>query len=90
MAAGIRFRVSIDNLNAGEYDSSVFIERVQQQVAEYLSCGLSGRAQQFTQSLLAFYQPHQTYANFCVAMGLAIPASMSQQLPEMSAQQTAC
>jgi len=77
MAAGIRFRVSVDNLNAGEYDSSQFTERVRQQVMDYLSYGLPERGQRFTQKLLAFYQSHWTYADFCIAMGLVVASTVS-------------
>jgi len=72
MAAGINFRVSIDNLSAGEYDSSQFTERVRQQVTGYLIDGLPERGQRFTQQLLAYYQPHLGCADFYVAMNLAV------------------
>lgn len=72
MAAGIKFRVSVDNLNAGEYDSSPFTERVRQQVIHYLTDGLPKSGERFVQSLLTFYHTGQVYADFCYAMKLAV------------------
>lgn len=72
MAAGIKFRVSADNLNAEEYDSSWFTDRVAQQVIRYLNAGLPERAGQFAEKLLAFYQVNYVYADFCEDMRLTI------------------
>jgi hypothetical protein len=74
MASGIKFRVSVDNLNAGEYDSSLFAERVCQQVDNYLNAGLPQRAERFAQQLLAFYQEGYGYADFCEDMKLMVAA----------------
>lgn len=65
MAVGIKFRVSVDNLNAGDYDSSLFASRVRQQVIRYLNSGLPEQSEQFTQKLLSFYQVNYAYADFC-------------------------
>ena len=58
VAAGHRFRVSIDNLN-GETDPSdidAFKEAVYQQVNRYCQEGLPRRAARFRQSLCEFYR----------------------------------
>ncbi len=68
VAAGINFRVSVDNLNISEYDSSVFTEKVRLQVARYLRSGLPLRAQQFAESLVEFYRQQQAFAGFCEEM----------------------
>ena len=75
MASGIKFRVSVDNLNAGEYDSSLFAERVCQQVIGYLNAGLPPRAERFAQQLLALYQVGYGYADFCEDMKLTVVAA---------------
>ncbi len=54
-AAGYRFRVSIDNLNGSESDTSAFKEAVYQQVKTYCEKGLPERAELFRRSLCQFY-----------------------------------
>lgn len=55
MAAGFRFRVSIDNLNGSESDTAAFKLAIYQQVKTYCEQGLSARAAIFRQSLCQFY-----------------------------------
>lgn len=55
MAAGFRFRVSIDNLNGSESDTSAFKLAVYQQVKTYCEQGLSARAALFRRSMVQFY-----------------------------------
>lgn len=55
VAAGHRFRVSIDNLNGGEADTDAFKQAVYQQVATYCRQGLSRRADLFRNALCHFY-----------------------------------
>ncbi|WP_245659107.1 elongation factor P hydroxylase [Marinomonas spartinae] len=52
-AAGMTFRVSVDNLALPEYDASVFERAVYEQVKRYLMSGLPQRAFTFSQYLLA-------------------------------------
>ncbi|MBJ7554079.1 elongation factor P hydroxylase [Marinomonas spartinae] len=52
-AAGMRFRVSVDNLALPEYDASVFERAVYEQVKRYLMSGLPQRALTFSQYLLS-------------------------------------
>lgn len=51
LAAGIRFRISVDNLDGDPGDSLQFAEKVRQQSHEYLVVGLPERGQAFLQSL---------------------------------------
>lgn len=67
-AAGIKFRVSVDNFNVRDYDSSGFTEQVRQQARRYLLAGLPARAQNFTDRLIAFYQQQQAFNAFYDAM----------------------
>jgi len=60
VAAGIRFRVSADNVTGGMAASNNFKQRVYAQVQFYLENGLPARASQFLQALLNFYQPSGT------------------------------
>lgn len=62
-AAGIKFRVSVDNLNFREYDSSSFTEKVRRQMAVYLKQGLPERAKQFTDALVTHYQRQQALSD---------------------------
>ena len=55
MAAGSRFRVSIDNLNGSESDTDAFKLAVYQQVQAYCTQGLSARAETFRHALCRFY-----------------------------------
>ncbi len=55
MAAGSPFRVSIDNLNGTESDTSAFKLAVYQQVKTYCEQGLSARAELFRRALCHFY-----------------------------------
>ena len=56
VAAGVRFRVSIDNLNGSEADTSAFKLAVYNQVKTYCEKGLSARAESFRRALCEFYQ----------------------------------
>lgn len=59
-ACGYRFRVSVDNLNGGEINSSAFKSAVFNQVNFYCQQGLSDRAHQFRSALCDFYgQPSE-------------------------------
>lgn len=58
VAAGLRFRVSADNVTGGVAASKNFKQRVYEQVLVYLDKGLPNRADQFLQALISFYQPH--------------------------------
>lgn len=55
VAAGHRFRVSIDNLNGDEADTHVFKQAVYEQVATYCRQGLPRRAALFRNALCCFY-----------------------------------
>lgn len=55
MAAGYRFRVSIDNLNGSESDTAAFKQAVHSQVQVYCEKGLPTRAEAFRLSLCHFY-----------------------------------
>ncbi|MGC1511138.1 elongation factor P hydroxylase [Ketobacter sp. MCCC 1A13808] len=55
VAAGYRFRVSIDNLQGEATDPARFKQAVYQQVRHYLVQGLPGRAEQFRQALCEYY-----------------------------------
>lgn len=54
-AAGFRFRVSLDNLNGSEADTSAFKEAVYNQVKIYCEKGLPKRAEIFHLALCRFY-----------------------------------
>lgn len=56
LAAGSRFRVSIDNLNGSEADTEAFKLAVHNQVKAYCEKGLPARAEIFRNALCAFYQ----------------------------------
>lgn len=56
MAAGYRFRVSIDNLNGSETDTDAFKLAVHEQVKRYCEKGLSKRAESFRDALCQFYR----------------------------------
>ncbi|MCJ8169167.1 elongation factor P hydroxylase [Atopomonas sediminilitoris] len=60
-AAGQRFAVSIDSLNAPEYDRRPFQLAVWQQVQRYWRYGLPARAASFVNALLAHYQTHSDF-----------------------------
>lgn len=55
VAAGFPFRVSIDNLNGEESDSTEFKQAVYEQVKTYINEGLSIRTNAFRQALCHFY-----------------------------------
>jgi elongation factor P hydroxylase len=55
IAAGYRFRVSVDNLTGSESDTSDFKIAVQNQVKIYCEKGLPRRAKDFRQALCHFY-----------------------------------
>jgi elongation factor P hydroxylase len=65
-AAGFRFRVSLDNLNGSESDSTAFKQAVHQQVGRYCTQGLPARAALLRQALYTFYgtSPDLNFANF--------------------------
>jgi elongation factor P hydroxylase len=54
-AAGYRFRISVDNLNGPELDTSEFITNIYRQVEIYCLQGLSARATLFREALCRFY-----------------------------------
>lgn len=56
VAAGVKFKVSADNLSMGNQANPEFQNNIQQQAMKYLQDGLPDRAEQFKQKLLAFYQ----------------------------------
>ncbi|MFV1872892.1 MAG: elongation factor P hydroxylase [Oleiphilus sp.] len=61
-AAGVPFRLSVDNVNQPELGASeVFKINVHAQVLDYLSSGLPSRANVFLNALLAHYQPKVTH-----------------------------
>lgn len=55
VAAGHKFRVSIDNLNGAESDTDAFKTAVYSQVMYYCMHGLAPRAEQFRRALCSFY-----------------------------------
>lgn len=55
MAAGFRFRISIDNLDGPESNANDFKNAVYQQVKTYCEQGLSARAENMRQALCRFY-----------------------------------
>ena len=55
VAAGHRFRVSIDNLNGCESDTQGFKHAVYEQVQHYCTQGLPARAALFREALCGFY-----------------------------------
>ena len=55
VAAGYRFRVSVDNLNGSESKTDEFKNAVHRQVKTYCEQGLSTRAESFRQGLSRFY-----------------------------------
>jgi len=55
LAAGFRFRVSVDNLNGSPGDTRSFEENVDRQAETYLAEGLPARAQRFFDALARFY-----------------------------------
>jgi elongation factor P hydroxylase len=55
VAAGVRFRVSVDNLNGAPTDTEGFKQAVYQQVQRYLANGLPQRAEQFRLVLCDYY-----------------------------------
>lgn len=56
VAAGHKFRISIDNLNGAESDTASFKQSVYLQVMEYCKEGLPQRAKIFRNALCTFYQ----------------------------------
>lgn len=56
VAAGHKFRVSVDNLNGVESDTDSFKTAVHSQVMYYCSKGLPDRAEQFRRALCTFYK----------------------------------
>lgn len=73
-AAGLPFRVSVDNLSMPDYDAKHFAAAVMAQVGEYVRLGgLPERAERFAMHLLAQRHPYidfkeflkQQYENYC-------------------------
>ncbi|OCH97202.1 diaminobutyrate-2-oxoglutarate aminotransferase [Legionella jamestowniensis] len=56
VAAGYRFRVSIDNLNGSTFDAEEFKLAIYQEVISYCESGLSSRAALFRAALCHFYK----------------------------------
>ncbi|MBL7479383.1 elongation factor P hydroxylase [Legionella bononiensis] len=56
MAAGHKFRVSVDNLNGAESDTDSFKKAVHSQVMHYCSNGLPQRTRIFRDALCSFYK----------------------------------
>lgn len=63
-AAGLPFRVSVDNLSLPDYDAMHFEQAVMLQVGEYISSGLPERAQIFSMHLLAQRRPDLIFDEF--------------------------
>ncbi len=55
LAAGFRFRVSVDNLNGSPGNTCTFEKNVNRQAEAYLLEGLPNRAQSFFEALADFY-----------------------------------
>lgn len=83
-AAGVKFRVSADNLNGDDIDTSTFAESVKQQVVTYIANGLTGRAGLFCQSLVAFYQRESAFDDFCNEMLNLQRPQVEKVLPEQA------
>tara|TARA_R110001606_G_scaffold376391_2_gene535054 strand:- start:1244 stop:1783 length:540 start_codon:yes stop_codon:yes gene_type:complete len=72
-AAGLSFRVSVDNLSMPDYDAKHFEQAVMSQVGKYIVYGLPKRAETFSMYLLAQRLPGQVlneflkrqYENYC-------------------------
>lgn len=63
-ACGLRFRISADNLeNPNVQASQRFKQNIANQVLEYLTQGLTGRAKIFIEALLAHYFPEGSEFN---------------------------
>ncbi|RUR11131.1 elongation factor P hydroxylase [Legionella sp. km772] len=56
VAAGHKFRVSIDNLNGDEADTVAFKKAVYRQVVHHCEHGLTNRTARFRRALCQFYQ----------------------------------
>ncbi|MDI9819588.1 MULTISPECIES: elongation factor P hydroxylase [unclassified Legionella] len=56
MAAGYRFRISVDNLNGAPPETEAFKQAIHQQVLCYCEQGLPRRAAQFREALCQFYE----------------------------------
>ena len=59
-AAGVQFRVSVDNLDGEPSDSSAFKQAVYSQVLSYVQHGLWPRAERLRLALCRFYQREET------------------------------
>ena len=55
LASGVKFRVSIDNLQGEETCSKQFEAAVENQLAHFIQSGFNARAQQFLDALHEFY-----------------------------------
>lgn len=80
VAAGIKFRVSADNLNGGDRDTADFSRRVKRQVAKYITNGLTGRAAQFCLSLIEFYNRESAFEVFCNEVLKSQPLEIDEAL----------
>jgi elongation factor P hydroxylase len=63
-AAGLEFRVSVDNLALVDYDATPFQQSVYRQVGDYLISGLPERALTFAKYLLARRLPNIDFNEF--------------------------
>ncbi|WP_028372134.1 elongation factor P hydroxylase [Legionella lansingensis] len=55
IAAGYRFRISIDNLNGPPLDTEAFKQAIYQHVLNYCERGLASRARLFREALCGYY-----------------------------------
>ncbi|PYF84904.1 hypothetical protein DFP75_101955 [Marinomonas alcarazii] len=63
-AAGLPFRVSVDNLSMPDYDAKHFERTVMKQVGSFVVSGLPKRAEIFSAYLLAQRQPDLIFSEF--------------------------
>ncbi|MGO3345401.1 MAG: elongation factor P hydroxylase [Marinomonas sp.] len=63
-AAGLPFRVSVDNLALVDYDATPFQQSVYRQVGNYLNTGLPERSLTFAKHLLAYRLPNIDFNEF--------------------------
>ena len=63
-AAGLPFRVSVDNLSMPDYDAEQFEQAVMSQVVNYIASGLPKRAEIFSVYLLAQRRPDLVFSEF--------------------------
>lgn len=63
-AAGLPFRVSVDNLSMPDYDAQHFEQAVMEQVGNFIVSGLPKRAETFSIYLLAQRHPDLVFSEF--------------------------